>query len=286
MITAASIDPVAVVEAGTVLQTQSDAFEAVQNDLLLSSSFWANIALAGLSILLFLYMGRNVEDTRAKLIWSATLMIPLVSISSYTALVSGLTIGFVEMPAGHALAGQEVISQWGRYLTWTLSTPMILLALGLLADVDVADLFTVIAADIGMCVTGLAAALITSSLALRWAFYVISCTFFVVVIYALLAEWPEDAAAAGTDDVFGTLRVLTIVLWFGYPIVWAVGVEGLALIESAGVTSWAYSALDIGAKYLFAFILLRWVAANEDTVAGALPGVGAESRSQAAPADD
>lgn len=31
---------------------------------------------------------------------------------------------------------------------------MILLALGLLADVDLGSLFTVIAADIGMCVTG------------------------------------------------------------------------------------------------------------------------------------
>jgi halorhodopsin len=264
--------------------TQSDAFEQISNDVLLSSSLWANIALAGLSILLFVYMGRNVEGTRAKLIFGATLMIPLVSISSYTGLVSGLTVGFIEMPAGHALAGEEVMSQWGRYLTWALSTPMILLALGLLADVDLGSLFTTIAADIGMCITGLAAALVTSSYALRWVFYGISCAFFVVVLYAVLVEWPQSATAAGTDEIFGTLRALTVVLWLGYPVIWAVGVEGLALVESVGLTSWGYSLLDIGAKYLFAFLLLRWVAANQDVVETA--GLGTDAGGAATVDDD
>jgi halorhodopsin len=267
-----------------VLQAQADAFDAIHDDVLLASSLWANVALAGLTALLFVYMGRAVEDTRSKLIWAATLLIPLISISSYLGLVSGLTTGFIEMPAGHALGGEEVLSQWGRYLTWALSTPMILLALGLLADVDPPDLFTVIAADIGMCVTGLAAALVTSSVAARWGFYLISCAFFVVVVYALVSEWPDAAAEAGTSEIFGTLRALTVVLWLGYPIIWAVGVEGLALVQSVGLTSWGYSALDIGAKYVFAYLLLQWVAANEATVAkaGRLTG----SSDGTAPAED
>ena len=267
--------------ASVLLQaTQADVLSEIRNDVLLSSSLWVNIALAGVSALLFVYMGRNITDDRARFIWGATLLIPLVSISSYLGLLSGLTVGFIEMPAGHALAGEEVMSQWGRYLTWALSTPMILLALGLLADVDRGSLFTVIAADIGMCVTGLAAALVTSSYLIRWAFYLVSCAFFVVVLYALLVEWPTAATEAGTDEIFGTLRVLTVVLWLGYPIVWALGVEGLALVQSVGVTSWGYSALDVFAKYVFAFLLLRWVAANERTVATgtAVPG--------SAPADD
>lgn len=269
--------------SGVLLQaTQSDALSQIQNDLLLSSSLWVNIALAGVSILLFVYMGKDIASERARFIWGATLMIPLVSISSYLALASGLTVGFIEMPPGHALAGEEVISQWGRYLTWTLSTPMILLALGLLADVDRGSLFTVIAADIAMCVTGLAAALITSSYLFRWLFYVVSCAFFAVVLYGLVVEWPKSAANAGTGDIFETLRMLTIVLWLGYPIIWAAGVEGLALVQSAGLTSWGYSALDILAKYVFAFLLLRWVAANEQTVATSTRGTTTKS----APADD
>jgi halorhodopsin len=252
-----------VTEFATVAGAQLQA-DVVADDALLASSLWVNVALAGLSALLFAYMGRNVTGSRAKLIWVATLFIPLVSISSYLGLLSGLTIGVTPMPAGHPL--DDVVSQWGRYLTWALSTPLILAALGWLADVDTADLLAVIGADIGMCLTGLAAALTSSSLALRWVFYVVSCAFFAVVLYALLVEWPATARDAGTGEIFGTLRVLTVVLWLGYPVVWAVGVEGLVLVDSVGATSWAYSVLDIFAKYVFAFLLLRWVAANESVV--------------------
>lgn len=272
----------ALAEVSVPLQTdQADALNRIRDDAALSASLWVNIALAGFSTLLFVYMGRNVRDARAKLIWGATLMIPLVSISSYLGLVSGLTVGLIEMPPGHPLGGEEVLSQWGRYLTWALSTPMILLALGLLADVDTADLFVVITADVGMCVTGLAAALTTSSYGLRWAFYLVSCAFFAVVLYALLVEWPSDAADAGTDEIFSTLRVLTVGLWLGYPVVWAAGVEGFALV-SVAATSWAYSALDVLAKYVFAYLLLRWVASNESVI----PRRSASEASAAATADD
>jgi halorhodopsin len=266
----------------TALATQGDAADFITNDALLSSSLWANVALAGVSILLFVYMGRNLTDSRAKLIWVATLLVPLVSLSSYVGLLSGLTVGFLQMPAGHPLAGTgEVFSPWGRYLTWTLSTPMILAALGLLAGTDRTKLFTAITMDIGMCVTGLAAALTTSSYLLRWVFYGISCAFFVAVLYVLLVEWPADAAAAGTADIFDTLKLLTVVLWLGYPILWALGSEGFAVLDVA-VTSWGYSGLDILAKYVFAFLLLRWVANNEGAVSGSASTAG----TAAAPADD
>ena len=263
-------------------QTQGDAAAEIASNTLLASSLWVNIALAGLSALLFVYMGRNIVNGRVKAIWGATLMIPLVSISSYLGLVSGLTVGFIQMPAGHALAGEVILSQWGRYLTWALSTPMILLALGLLADVDLGSIFTVIAADIGMCITGLAAALITSSYGLRWAFYLVSCAFFAAVLYALVAQWPAAAAEAGTGEIFSTLRALTIVLWLGYPIIWAIAPEGLALIP-VGVSSWGYSALDVLAKYVFAFLLIRWVTNNESSIRDFAI---TSSSSGAAPADD
>ena len=247
---------------------QRGVLARIRDDLLLSASLWINVALAGISVLLFLYMARNVRSRRARLIFAATIFIPLVSLSSYLGLLSGLTAGFLQMPAGHTLAGEQVLVQWGRYLTWTLSTPLILLALGLLADADPVDLAAVIAADIAMCVTGLAAAMTISSYAFRWAFYGVSSAFFLVVLYALLARWPDSAVAAGTDEIFDTLRTVTVVLWIGYPVVWALGVEGLALVDSTALTSWGYSLLDIGSKYVFAYLLLSWVASNEETVVG------------------
>ncbi len=269
---------------------QGELFEYILGDTLLASSLYVNIALAGLAILVFAGLARGVEDPRAKLIVIATMTVPVVSLASYTGLASGLTISILEMPPGHpavdsyvTVGGQEgIVSLWGRYLTWALSTPAILLALGLLAGSNVTKLLTAIIFDIAMCVTGLTAALTTSSYALRWFWFLMSCAFFAVVLYILLVEWPDDAAAAGTADIFGTLKYLTAFMWLGYPIVWALGVEGLALLP-VGVTSWAYSALDIVAKYLFGFLVVRYVA---DEPRGVTAGGDYGATSGVTPADD
>ena len=260
--------------------SQGELFEHVLNDPLLGSSIYVNIAVAGLTLLLFAYMGRNLVDPRAKLIVVSAMFVSAVSIVSYTGLASGLTISVLELPEGHALyetttqlahSGETVegtISLWGRYLTWAFSTPFILLALGLIAGSNLTRIFTAIAFDVGIMITGLAAALTTSSYLLRWFWYGISVTFFLVVVYILLVKWPEDAEAAGTADIFNTLKLLTVVLWFGYTIWWGIGNEGLALIESSGLTSWGYSAFDLVAKYLFSLLVVRYVVRNVETVGG------------------
>ena len=247
--------------------SQSEIFEEViMGDSLLASSLYVNIALAGLTLLAIAYIAKDVSDPRAKLIVVSCMMISAVSISSYTGLFSGMTISILEMPAGHALGGEEVVSLWGRYLTWALSTPFILLAIGLVAGSDLTKIFTAIVFDIGIMITGLAAALTTSSHALRWFWYFISVSFFLVVVYILLVEWPEDARQTGTEDIFNKLKILTVVLWFGYTIWWGVGNEGLALIENVAITSWGYSAFDIVAKYAFTFLVVLYVVDEPDEV--------------------
>jgi len=259
--------------AAVPLQLEPPVREALSNPLL-SSSLWIMIALMGIALLLFVYMGRNVEDPRVQLIFVATIGIPAVSISSYFGLASGLTITVLEV-AGRG----DVITLWGRYLTWTFSTPLILLALGLLAGSSSTKIGTAIIFDVLMCVTGLAAALTTQAVWMRWFWFLLSSAFFLVVLYVLLVEWPRDVAEQAGDvrNLFGTLRTLTAVLWIGYPVVWALGSEGLVLFGSGvtglAITSWLYSLLDVGAKFVFAFLLLRFLAdepesARSDAVAG------------------
>jgi halorhodopsin len=249
--------------------SQAEVFEeVVMGDQLLASSLYVNIALAGLTLFAIAYIAKDVTDPRVKLIAVSCMMISAVSISSYTGLFSGMTISVLEMPAGHALGGEEVVSLWGRYLTWAFSTPFILLAIGLIAGSDITKIFTAIVFDIGIMVTGLAAALTTSSHLLRWFWYLVSVSFFLVVVYILLVEWPKDARRTGTEDIFNKLKILTVVLWFGYTVWWGVGNEGLAVIESVAVTSWGYSVFDIFAKYLFTFLVVLYVVDEPDEVTG------------------
>ena len=284
-----------VLDSVVLTATQEQLFEHVLNDALLGSSIYANIALAGLSLLFFAFIARNVTDPRSQLIIVSAMIVSAVSISSYTGLASGLTISILEMPDGHAMEGATTtlagsgetvdgtVSLWGRYLTWALSTPFILLALGLLAGSNITKIFTAIVFDVGIMVTGLAAALTTSSHLMRWFWYAISCAFFVVVLYILLVEWPEDAKAAGTTEIFNLVRNLTVVLWLGYAVWWAIGNEGLAVIEDVGITSWGYSAFDIVAKYVFSFLVINWTVKNEDIISS---GETYGATGDAIPADD
>lgn len=269
-----------------------------QNDLL-AASMWSNIALAGLTLIAIMFVAKDVTDPRSKLIIVSCMMISAVSISSYTGLFTGMTISILEMPPGHAMAdatttlanGETVdgtISLWGRYLTWALSTPFILLAIGLVAGSNLTKIFTAIVFDIGIMITGLAAALTTSSHAFRWFWYFISVSFFLVVVYILMVEWPKDAERTGTVDIFNKLKILTVVLWFGYTIWWAVGNEGLALISDVALTSWGYSIFDIIAKYLFTFLVVLYVIDEPDEVTAGEEWGAAQigSTGSGAPADD
>ena len=280
-----------------VLQvTQKDLYQHVLNDELLGTSIWVNIGLAGLTLLLFAFMSRNVSDPRSQLIIVSAMTVSAVSIVSYTGLASGLTISIIDMPEGHALAGEmtelagsggeEVsgtVSLWGRYLTWAFSTPFILLALGLLAGSNITKIFTAIVFDVGIMITGLAAALTTSEHLMRWFWYLVSCTFLLVVFYILIVEWPKDAQAAGTYEIFNLVRWLTVALWIGYTLWWAIGNEGAGVIEDVGITSWGYSAFDIVAKYGFSFLVINWTIKNQDVVS---KGETFGATGGATPADD
>ncbi len=246
-------------------ETQTEIFEHVFDDPLLAWSFVANIALAGFTIMAIVWLGRNLTDPRSKLIAVSVMLISVVSISSYTGLTSGLTISFLEMPAGHAVEGREVLTMWGRYLTWTFSTPFILIALGLIAGSNMTKILTSVAFTIAMCVTGLAAALTTSTHLMRWWWFVLSSAFFLVIVYIILVEWDADAKQTGTSDLFNTLKLLTVVGWFGYPILWFLGVEGIAVLDVA-LTSWGYSILDIITKYIVTILIMLYVAKEPETI--------------------
>ncbi|WP_290815939.1 bacteriorhodopsin, partial [Halovivax sp.] len=177
--------------------TDAELFEYVfgGDNTLLALSFVVNIALAGLTIAGIAYLGRTLTDPRSKLIAIALMLISVVSISSYTGLASGLTLSVIEMPSGHPAAGTTtagedgVLTMWGRYLTWTFSTPFILIALGMIAGSNWTKILTACAFTIAMCVTGLAAALTTSSLLLRWWWFALGSIFFVVILYLILVDW-------------------------------------------------------------------------------------------------
>jgi bacteriorhodopsin len=153
----------------------------------------------------------------------------------------------------------------GRYIDWVVTTPLLLLDLGVIAGARPKLIAGVIGADIFMIVTGLIAALEHSPNNYLW--YIISSGAFIAILAALLTEFSATARRRNgkVNKLFQTLRNVLIVLWIGYPIVWILGPEGFRVL-STGVETACYAILDLCAKVGFGLIL---VSAGQDVLAQA-----------------
>lgn len=107
---------------------------------------------------------------------------------------------------------------WARYVDWSLTTPLLLADLCLIAGLSGANILVAIVADVIMILTGLFAAF-GSKDSLKWGWYTFSCIAYLVVVYQL--GFNGRTAAAGKDSktkaFFGAIAGFTLILWTMYP---------------------------------------------------------------------
>jgi len=181
-------------------------------------------------------------------LWAATM---------YLSMILGETVLF-------NFKGQHTLF-WGRYLDWIITTPLLLMDLGVVAGARPKLIAGVMAADVFMIVTGVIATLEGSPTNYLW--YVISCGAFLAILGALLTEFSDTARRRNgkINRLFQKLRNTLIALWFIYPIVWILGAEGFRVLSVETETA-AYAILDLCAKVGFGLIL---TSASQDVLAQA-----------------
>lgn len=196
----------------------------------------------------------------------------LVALTAGTAyLVMGSGGGRVAMPDGHELF-------YMRYIDWAITTPLLLLGLGLTAletpfrrlGLLLGLLFT----DVYMIVTGFFADASPSDSGMKWVWYAISSVAFLVVYYLLWGPLRAEAATSGpeAEDLYLRHTRFLSVVWAFYPVNFLLGPEGLGLIDTEKNTG-VYTVLDITAKVLFGLYSLSDVQARagEQLARGAVP---------------
>lgn len=177
-----------------------------------------------------------------------------------------------------------------RYVDWLLTTPLILLYLGLLARPPRRVLAGLIAVDVAIIAAGTAAVVTTGPLS--WALFGVAAVAYVALVYGLLVTLPRSMSLT-TDRVravFGTLRNITVVLWTLYPVVWVLAPTGLGLLTtSTEMLLFVY--LDVVSKVGFVVVAVASADALEHL--GTPRGVGSAAKSSdasgpapAGPADD
>jgi len=153
---------------------------------------------------------------------------------------------------------KEVYRQvyWARYVDWSLTTPLLLLDLALLAGLSGGHIVIALVADIIMILTGLFAAFGNEGTPQKWGWYAIACIAYLVVIWILAVHGRGKAQAKGgkVGGFFTAIAGFTLVIWTVYPIIW--GIADGSRNMSVDQEIIAYAVLDVLAKPVFGAWLL------------------------------
>ena len=153
-----------------------------------------------------------------------------------TLIVIFASMSYFAMASGHGISYHHVVVRetnkhmpdtttdlyrqvyWARYVDWTLTTPLLLLDLCLLAGLSGGVIVMTMIADIIMILTGLFAAFGNEG-GQQWGYYAMSCLAYLVIIYQLAVHGRAQAAQKDgkTANFFNAIAGFTLILWTLYP---------------------------------------------------------------------
>lgn len=219
-------------------------------------ALWVFFAMFTISMVVVLLMAKRVER-KLRLFHLITATILGMAMLSYLTMANGLFTAIVPV-YHHAKDGARVARQlfYARYIDWLFTTPLLLLDLALLSGLPLITTVMLMLADVAMILVGLFAALSHGGEKVRWFMYAISNAFYLYVLFTLVFSGRSAAKlqSSGVQRVYNVTSLMVIVLWTGYPIIFAL-TEGTGKI-SVDAEIIAYGVLDVMAKIVFGFYLL------------------------------
>lgn len=171
------------------------------------------------------------------------------------AIAAGLYLSMALGQGRSVIDGRPTV--WVRYITWFLSTPLLLLDLTLLGKTSLQITGSLLGANAYMIATGFVAT-ISANRTTGHIWYVVSCFAFLATIYLLVNQYRKEAERKHprAKQVFRKLLAVHLVLWTIYPIVWLLGNTWLNWINQ-GTETMFYTLLDLTSKVGFGFLSLN-----------------------------
>ena len=234
-----------------------------------TSVFWLGALGMAAGTVAFVWGGLTAGDAYRRY-YAILTTISAIAAVAYATMALG--IGWIPV-------GDEIVFA-PRYVDWILTTPLLLLFLGLLAGSDRGELGLVIGINTVVMVLGFAAALREGLLG--YGLFALGGLAYIGLLYLLLG--PMSARAnerdPGTASLFTSLRNLTVILWSVYPVIWLLGPPGLGLLTPL-VDVALVTYLDLLTKVGFGLIAL-----NASAVIEAERGESIAAETDGVPADD
>ncbi|KAL1866682.1 hypothetical protein Daus18300_006626 [Diaporthe australafricana] len=223
-----------------------------------SDWYFTVCAVMGVSTLAFMGLAFTKPQTH-RLFHYITAGITAVACIAYWSMASDL--GQAPIIAEFARPGRAAVAAAGtremfyvRYIDWFVTTPLLLTDLLLTAGLPWPTILITLLADEIMIVCGLVGALTQTSY--KWGYFAFGTAALFFVAYELVIDGRRHANALGgsVKSTFMQCGVLTLFLWFLYPIAWGLS-EGGNVIHPDSEAIF-YGILDILAKPVFGFLLI------------------------------
>jgi sensory rhodopsin len=185
-----------------------------------------------------------------------------------TATLFGITgiaaVAYIIMGFGYgivSIGSQEV--EVVRYADWLLTTPLMVLYLGLLSRPGRAILRRLVAVDVVVILAGVAATAVPGIV--QYVFFGIGMIAYLALVRLLVDTLPERATFTSPreESSFVTLRNLTVIVWTLYPVVWVLAPTGAGLLLPE-TQALVFTYLDIVSKVGFVLVALRGMTALTD----------------------
>lgn len=187
---------------------------------------WFYVACMAAGALLFIAWSRNPRSV-PHYEYAIAIFIPVWSGLAYMAMALGQ--GVLEVD------GRTVYV--ARYLDWLVTTPLLLVALAstgmFFRPLDRSTIATLVGLDVIMILSGLFADLTTRS-DVQWLWFAIGCLCLVLILTLTWGRLRREAYAHNAEigRSFDRVAGLLTGLWFGYPLIWALGPSGLGVLAS------------------------------------------------------
>ncbi|CRG83489.1 Opsin-1 [Talaromyces islandicus] len=223
-------------------------------------TLWVVAVLMAISSLTFYVLAARAR-VQNRLFHTITALITTISFLSYFAMATGDGVVYkhsvAHLPHEHVPdTHQEVLRQifWVRYVNWLISTPLLLINIALLGNMNGANLLVAIAADVVMFVAGLAATFARHEQ--RWVWFTIVCISFLTIGYQIGVNGSRSVVRRSQEHraLFGTYVGATLAVLMLYPIILAASPLAQRISVDAEVVTWAIH--DILIQGIFGYWLL------------------------------
>lgn len=209
---------------------------------------WIGVTAMFIGVVVFGLNTRRATDEYSHQSAVALFFVPLIALALYLIMAIGpFNNGRVEID------GRQVY--WIRYVTWFLTTPLLLNQIARLVLANQGVKTSLWFADMFMIATGGLAEL--SPKPINYIWYTVSSIAFIFILVLLFTDVTAYARNKPDDvaSLFRTLRNVNTVVWIGYPLVWILGTAGFNLF-GVGPQSMLYTILDIVSKVGFGLIIV------------------------------